>query len=166
MNVHRRDRARLRDSSPWDPPSSSLDEPNINKNPNPKPRPKSADKIKEEERSTAVTISIPNLNLVPEHASDTTPFSTPPWAPQGFPTHVPSKPLYSSSGTKHVSPRPRSSTMKATAVLFGVEEDRLLRRKMDIVRLDLKIGIHGHDSHDDDLGLGHDEMDLELRLGF
>ncbi|KMZ70351.1 hypothetical protein ZOSMA_1G03330 [Zostera marina] len=170
MNVHRRDRARLRDSSPWDPPSSLLDEPNsntntrvTNPNPKPKPKPKPADKIIEEERSTAATISnIPNLNLIPDLVSDTTPFSPPPWALQRFPSYVPSKPLYSSSGAKHVSTRPRSSTMKTSRVLFGVEEDRLLRRKMDIVRLDLKIGLH--ESNDDDLA--GDEMDLELRLGY
>lgn len=33
---------------------------------------------------------------------------------------------------------------------------------MDIVRLDLKIGLH--ESNDDDLA--GDEMDLELRLGY
>ncbi|XP_010918822.1 zinc finger protein 11-like [Elaeis guineensis] len=147
MNVHRRDRARLRQSPPWDPPLS-------NHTPNPNP---------------SGTL-IPNLNVSPpSNASDTR------LSPRTyrFPSLLSPLNCFSSSSSSTSLAELFSSRggdlkgMEAVKALFGVEELRDLmkegtadefRREGEVVRLDLEIGTRG-DSEEDDL-------DLELRLGY
>nr|XP_010933134.1 transcriptional regulator SUPERMAN-like [Elaeis guineensis] len=145
MNVHRRDRARLRQSPPWDPPLS---------NPNPNPNPNLPGTF------------IPNLNVSPSIASD------PKLSPRThrFPSLLSPLTHFSSSSSSIYSTElfcSRGGDLRGMETVEGVEElrdiveegtDDVLRKETELVRLDLEIGTCG-DSEEDDL-------DLELRLGF
>ncbi|KAK8967174.1 putative transcriptional regulator RABBIT EARS [Platanthera guangdongensis] len=151
MNVHRRDRARLRHSPPWDdadppPPPSSF-----SSNPNPNPNPKSSTL-----NTTANNVVIPNLNMPPP--------------PDGKHSPV----LYTFHSL--LSPiedmgRSSSSAMALKSALHGVGEegerndtDRMVvvrpkEIKNPVVRLRLDFAAAcGGDFED--------SLDLELRLGY
>ena len=147
MNVHRRDRARLRQSPPWDLPLSD---------PNPNPN----------LRGTF----IPNLNVSPSFIA-----SDPKLSPRTyrFPSLLSPLTHFSSSSSSTHSTELFCSRggdlkgMETVKAFFGVEELRDVmkegmadefRKEGEVVRLDLEIGTRG-DSEEDDL-------DLELRLGY
>ncbi|XP_008794310.1 transcriptional regulator SUPERMAN-like [Phoenix dactylifera] len=148
MNVHRRDRARLRQSPPWDLPLS-------NHNPNPNPS----------------GTFIPNLNVSPPSiASHDTKLSPRTYR---FPsllsplTHFSSTSSSASSAELFCSRGGDLKGMETVKTFFGVEEFRdlveegtanVVRKERELVRLDLEIGTCG-DSEED-------VLDLELRLGY
>ncbi|XP_008787987.2 transcriptional regulator SUPERMAN-like [Phoenix dactylifera] len=141
MNVHRRDRARLRQSLQWDPPLS-------NHNPNPNPR----------------GTLIPNLNISPPSNTGDAKLSP---RTNRFPSLLSSSSCSTSLGQLFSSRGGHFNGMEAVKAFLGVEELRDLvkegtadafRKEGEVVRLDLEIGTSG-DSEEDDL-------DLELRLGY
>lgn len=137
MNVHRRDRARLRQMPSSQTFSSSYTLLNLNLHPNPKPNP----------------------NLSSYFSSSTSPTMLPPLISSSSPsTTHPSYCLCPRGGAN-------LTTMKSQIPPFGVckydgfssEKEGKIAKKSDIVRLNLEIGLLGESKSDD--------LDLELRLG-
>ncbi|XP_022761125.1 transcriptional regulator SUPERMAN-like [Durio zibethinus] len=148
MNVHRRDRARLRESPPRDhgqPPFLNL---NLNHNPNPNPNFSSSSFV-----SSPFSSTLPSLLVSPPQSS-AFPCEMKKWLVKG--TLI--DPL-SSNGTD-------SSSIKGKKSFFGVKEfkdygcnNKFLKKKTEYVDLDLDL----------EIGLVSDskeDLDLELRLGY
>ena len=159
MNVHRRDRARLRQSPPRDGQYPTLNL-NFNPNPNPKFSSSSSSLSSPSTRLTPFARPLPSL-VSPPLSSLTSPSSASPGEVQ----------KWGLVGSLFDSLSPKSSTdvaeMKsAKSVNKGKEFDgfkqgdgRMILKKAEIVRLDLEIGLLSDESKEDDL-------DLELRLGY
>ncbi|KAI3707460.1 hypothetical protein L6452_26000 [Arctium lappa] len=165
MNVHRRDRARLRQMpSSRDLPlhrqhfSSNYSLLNLNPDPNPNPNPN------------------PNLTFSPYFSSNLS--STPTMFPSFTSTSMPPPLISPSPSSLQLSPstthpsyrlRPIGSAnltmMKSQIPSFGVhkydgflnEYENKIVKKSEIIRLNLEIGLLGESKSDD--------LDLELRLG-
>lgn len=163
MNVHRRDRARLRESPPWETPTSNLD-PSVNPNPNPSLKPN--------------RVLLQNLNHEPDPKLDDLdhPSTLPGKLPQ-ITRIVPSRQLppttrlSSSSPSTHpaeaFSSNPREAkNRKITKAFYGVGEGKgragedqichVLKRRSVVKHLKLEIGMRRDP----------EELDLELRLGY
>ncbi|XP_065859685.1 transcriptional regulator SUPERMAN-like [Euphorbia lathyris] len=142
MNVHRRDRARLRVQSPPRDTTHLLNL-NINPNPNPNPNPLSP------------TFTRTFTNSSPPSAAPTTPFSA-----FSSTTH------FASSSTKtSFDIIPRNNTRKSFFDTTKEEDEddefedgHKFLKKAEIVRLDLEIGLSSNHPNED--------LDLELRLGY
>ncbi|KAF8388203.1 hypothetical protein HHK36_026869 [Tetracentron sinense] len=152
MNVHRRDRARLRQSPPWDGHSLIL-----NPNPNPNPNSTFLSSSSPSTRIPPFTYTFPSL-LSPS----LTRFSS---SSLACPSEV-KIPCMARSQLDPLSPRDGDLTKKKTMkLLYGVgelegftqEDERKILKKTGIVRLDLEIGLRR------DL---KEDLDLELRLGY
>ncbi|XP_042498836.1 transcriptional regulator SUPERMAN-like [Macadamia integrifolia] len=150
MNVHRRDRARLRQSPPWDGEGSEF-------NPNPNPNPNCTSSSSHESRLPPLTYRFPSL-LSPTLNCFS---SLPPTA-----SCVEVKTLMESLHDPSSSLGGGTTRMETRKSLFGVGELKGFMMKEDeykvvnteeIVKLDLEIGLC-RDSKED--------LDLELRLGY
>ncbi|KAG9441443.1 hypothetical protein H6P81_017297 [Aristolochia fimbriata] len=166
MNVHRRDRARLRQSPPWEGQASNLNSTPYNPNPNPNLQ----------NIHTSLSSSSPPFTEVPVPVTH----RFPSWLSPPFTCVTSSSPSSSSSGEAKIS-EPSSTTdpptlkedhlrrRKAMKALFITEEmkssaaedeegvDGTLLRKKEGLKLDLEIGLCSNPP---------DNLDLELRLGF
>ncbi|KAI5649418.1 hypothetical protein M9H77_35423 [Catharanthus roseus] len=140
MNVHRRDRARLRQQ--LSPPS-----------PTPSPP-----------RPTQHFSPLPNLNLLHPNPninnSPPTTFSSPPQKqiPTNFISTLP--PLFSTTTSPtvpHGIYNPLTTTTKRLLEMEKLKSEREKVKKGDIIRLELEIGL---------LGEAKEDLDLELRLGY
>ncbi|MQM16605.1 hypothetical protein Taro_049563 [Colocasia esculenta] len=169
MNVHRRDRARLRESPPWEPPTSNLDpSPSPKPNPNPNPNPSLLPN----------RVLLPNLNHEPDPQLDDLDLSStlpgePPQVTRIFPLlQLPAVSRLSSSsstayGVESSSSKIRQAKSRKIMNAFSrvgemkglAGEDQVssvLERKNAVKGLNMEIGVRG------DL----EELDLELRLGY
>ncbi|RWV96178.1 hypothetical protein GW17_00041138 [Ensete ventricosum] len=136
MNVHRRDKARLRESPPSGP---SLLNPNPNPNPNLSSTP------------------IPNLNMPPPSSAAGNSRHAP--VTCEFPSEL--SPLIHLSPSSASAPTGEGlEIMETGKSLSGIEEFKGLDQEgSKVVSLDLEIGVFGDYGYVDDL-------DLELRLGY
>ncbi|RRT43225.1 hypothetical protein B296_00029888 [Ensete ventricosum] len=136
MNVHRRDKARLRESPPSGP---SL----LNTNPNPNPNLSST--------------PIPNLNMPPPSSAAGNSRHAP--VTCEFPSEL--SPLIHLSPSSASAPTGEGlKIMETGKSLSGIEEFKGLDQEgSKVVSLDLEIGVFGDYGYVDDL-------DLELRLGY
>jgi hypothetical protein len=155
MNVHRRDRARLRQSPP--PRDGQYPILNLNFNPNPNPNPNFSSSSSSSSLSSPSTRLTPFARPLPSLVSPLSSLTSPSSA---SPSEVKKWGLV---GSLFDSLSPKSTDvaeMKCDKPFHkGKEFDGCkILKKAEIVRLDLEIGLLG-DSKEDDL-------DLELRLGF
>ncbi|OAY28057.1 transcriptional regulator SUPERMAN [Manihot esculenta] len=139
MNVHRRDRARLRQSPPRDGPILNL---NVNPNPNPSKSPPFTCTLP----SSAAATPPRGLSVLssPSFASSS---ETKKWAMDDSLSH------------DHLSPKSSDLTKPRNAFLsdgFTREGGCKFLKKAEILRLDLEIGLSG----------SKEDLDLELRLGY
>lgn len=157
MNVHRRDRARLRQSPPRDGQYPIL---NLNLNPNPTFSTSPSPSPSPPKRHPPVTCTLPSLVSSRPLSPLCSPSSAPPsdqvkkWGEDG-------------SLLNPLSPRVVDlANMKSTHTSFGVGEyhgfiqegdECKVVKKAELVRLDLEIGLVGDFKED---------LDLELRLGY
>ncbi|XP_059448675.1 transcriptional regulator SUPERMAN-like [Corylus avellana] len=154
MNVHRRDRARLRQSPPRDGQYPIL---NLNFNPNPNPKFSSSSSSS----SSSLSFARPLPCLVsPPLSSLTSPSSASPGEVQ----------KWGLVGSLFDSLSPKRSTdvaeMKSAKLVnkgkefdgFKQGDGCMILKKPEIVRLDLEIGLLSESKEDD--------LDLELRLGY
>lgn len=136
MNVHRRDRARLRQCSPpWDHPSHS--NPNSNFKPNPNPN------------------NVPNLNMPPPSLSTTD--DKPSSVLYTFPSLISPHafPLSSNSSSSSLfGVREWRNFMEEG----GRKDGRVIREETEVLKLSLDMEI--------DYGDLDGSLDLELRLGY
>ncbi|CAK9175023.1 unnamed protein product [Ilex paraguariensis] len=152
MNVHRRDRARLRQSPPRDGQFSVL---NLDLDPNPSlysnPKPNFSSSL---QSSSPSTMFPPFTSSLPPLVSPSLSYLSSPSS--ASPTEI----------RHHLSPTGEDyRKIKSTKTLFGVGEINGLRdekeckiaKKAEIVRLDLEIGL---------LNDSEEDLDLELRLGY
>lgn len=143
MNVHRRDRARLRQSPPRDGECPIL---NLNLNPNPNPS-----------FSAPFTCTLPSLVSPPLSGLSSSPFASPSeikkWAIDG-------------TLLDPLSPKGSDLTKMGTQKSycgdkgfddFTQQDGCKILKKAEIVRLDLEIGL---------LSDSKEDLDLELRLGY
>lgn len=160
MNVHRRDRARLRESPPWVAQSSNPNPNSDNQNPN--------SSTSNPAKLPPLTCAFPTLNSSSSSSSSSSHacFASPSLLSSPSTNKSRISELAASSTDPLLSKDDvlrRKKTLKellnvGTLKDLVVEKDRDgILRKRDIVSLDLEIGLHG-DSKDD--------LDLELRLGY
>ncbi|XP_068639223.1 transcriptional regulator SUPERMAN-like [Aristolochia californica] len=165
MNVHRRDRARLRQSPPWDGQAS-----NLNSNPYPSPNPSP-------NQNPSLSSSSPPPTEIPVAVTQ----RFPSWLSPSFTCVTSSSPSSSSSGEARISGQLDSTDppslkedhlrrRKAIKALFITEEMKTsedeedgsdahgLLRKQESLKLDLEIGLCTNPPDHN--------LDLELRLGF
>ncbi|XP_010262486.1 PREDICTED: transcriptional regulator SUPERMAN-like [Nelumbo nucifera] len=153
MNVHRRDRARMRQSPPWEV-QCSQNKPNPNPNPSP-----NVDFLSSSHstRLPSFTYTFPSL-LSPSLAC----FSSSPTSASSAELKTRTGSLLDASCSSKGGDTAQSRTMKPR---FGVRELKGLRQQdeckllktAEIVRLDLEIGLCRESKED---------LDLELRLGY
>ncbi|XP_020591239.1 transcriptional regulator SUPERMAN-like [Phalaenopsis equestris] len=139
MNVHRRDRARLRQCSPpWDHPSSSNPNPNFRSNPNPN--------------------NVPNLNMPPPslNARDEKPSSVLYTLPSYISTQTFALSSNPSSGSSFFGVREWRNFMEEG----GRRDGRVMKEEEEEV---LKLSLDMEIDHYGDLD---GRLDLELRLGY
>ncbi|XWS53850.1 hypothetical protein CRYUN_Cryun10bG0035700 [Craigia yunnanensis] len=152
MNVHRRDRARLRQSPPRDHGQPSFLNLNLNLNPNPNPNPKFSSSSMV---SSPFSSTLPSL-LVSPPLSSSSPSSA-------FPCEMKKWRVNSTLIDPLSSKGSDSTNMKGAKSFFGVKEfkdygcNNKFLKKTEYVTLDLEIGLVS-DSKED--------LDLELRLGY
>ena len=152
MNVHRRDRARLRQSSPPRDGQYPMLNLNYKSNPNPKFSSSSSSLSSASTRLTPFASSLPSL-ISPSLSPFTTPSSASAagevkkWGLVGN--------LFDSLSHKSMD----LTNMKNEKSLdrFKQEDKCKILKKSEIVRLDLEIGV---------LGDSKEDLDLELRLGY
>ncbi|PIA36490.1 hypothetical protein AQUCO_03400409v1 [Aquilegia coerulea] len=139
MNVHRRDRARLRQySPPWEGQTTSL-----NPNPSPSYSPISSSSV----YTTFPSMLSPSLSCLPSSQSPA--FSSEMKTPS-----VSTSPVVLESTCSNGEDL--TKTMKTLKGFIQEDECRILK-KGKMVLLDLEIGLHGSVNED---------LDLELRLGY
>nr|XP_043621748.1 transcriptional regulator SUPERMAN-like [Erigeron canadensis] len=157
MNVHRRDRARLRQIMPSSNYTTLLNLNSLHPNPNPNPSSNFSPYF-----SSNLPSSIPKMSLSPMMSSSTAPSSTPhnsPYVPPSYTTHPSYRFCPRSNGASLKSQIPSFRVCKFDG--FSSEEDKIGNRsENNIVRLNLEIGLLGEESDN-----YCDDLDLELRLG-
>ncbi|CAK9140665.1 unnamed protein product [Ilex paraguariensis] len=150
MNIHRRDRARLRQSPSWDCPNN----PNPSPNPSPSPNPNFSS-------SSHAARFLPYMAYSSSLTPSLTSFSSPSLASMdeekmpliAVSQHHPIRPH-----DKNINKKPSKGAFVGVGELTGFSEENDYRvwKKREIVSLDLEMGL---------LPNGKEDLDLELRLG-
>ena len=138
MNVHRRDRARLRQSPPWDPPT-------CNPNPNPNPSP------------------LPNLNFSPPSCTTTEAAAKPSSLTYTFPSLLSPRACFAAVTTENVASTVTASPVPVRSRCDELKNTRAVKALFGVRRLERFMEEEEDGAVGGDLEGG---LDLELRLGY